>query len=155
MTVADLTISRDIVIEAPVDVVWRTITEPVQIAQWFADSVDIDVRPGGTGTVVFVDEATARSTTVALVVEAVEPPRRFAFRWASPGAQTPGPGTSTLAEFTLTPEGDERTRLRVTETGHDELGWSDEDTAGFADDHRRGWETLLGRLGQLLAPAPG
>jgi uncharacterized protein YndB with AHSA1/START domain len=155
VTVADLTISREIVIDAPVDVVWRTITEPDRIAEWFADSVDIDVRPGGAGTLVFDDRATAQTTKVALVVEDVDPPHRFAFRWTAPGADSPAPGTSTRAEFTLTEEGDERTRLRVTETGHDELGWPDEDVAGFVDDHRRGWDIHLGRLVILLSPTSG
>ena len=30
-----LAIEREIMIEAPVKVVWRTITEPDQISQWF------------------------------------------------------------------------------------------------------------------------
>jgi len=30
-----------------------------------------------------------------------------------------------LVEFTLTPEGDERTRLRVVESGHELLAWPD------------------------------
>jgi len=153
--VVDLTISREIVIDAPVDVVWRTITEPDQIARWFAESVELDARPGATGTLVFEDRATARPTTVALVVEDVDPPHRFAFRWAAPGADVPEPGSSTRAEFTLTAEGEGRTRLRVTETGLDELGWSDEDQADFAEDHNHGWEVHLGRLGTLLSPTPG
>ena len=40
----DLTIEREIVIDAPADVVWRTITEPEQIAQWFADRVELELR---------------------------------------------------------------------------------------------------------------
>jgi uncharacterized protein YndB with AHSA1/START domain len=35
-----LVIEREVVIEAPVEVVWRTVTEPDQLSQWFA-------RPGG------------------------------------------------------------------------------------------------------------
>jgi len=38
-----LTIERQILIEAPVKVVWRTITEPDQISQWFADKVELVV----------------------------------------------------------------------------------------------------------------
>ena len=29
-----LQIEREVVIDAPVDVVWRTVTEPQQISQW-------------------------------------------------------------------------------------------------------------------------
>ena len=43
-----LTIEREILIEAPVRW-WRTITEPDQISQWFADKVDFVVEPGAHG----------------------------------------------------------------------------------------------------------
>ena len=52
-------------------------------------------------------------------VVAVEPPTRFAYRWApfkDPGGEEPVEGNSTLVEFTLQPEGD-GTRLRVVESG--------------------------------------
>ena len=44
-----LVIDREVVIEAPVEVVWRTITEPDQLSQWFADRVDLVVEPGAHG----------------------------------------------------------------------------------------------------------
>ena len=40
-----LVIEREILIEAPVEVVWRTITEPDQVSQWFADRVDLVFEP--------------------------------------------------------------------------------------------------------------
>ncbi len=46
MLMAGLLIDRDVLIEAPVEVVWRTITEPDQMTQWFADRVDLVVEPG-------------------------------------------------------------------------------------------------------------
>ena len=48
-------------------------------------------------------------------------------------------GNSMLVEFTLTPEGDERTRLRVVESGHELLAWPDTDKERYADEHRDGW----------------
>jgi uncharacterized protein YndB with AHSA1/START domain len=39
----DLAIEREILIEAPADVIWRTITEPDHIARWFADRVQLDL----------------------------------------------------------------------------------------------------------------
>jgi uncharacterized protein YndB with AHSA1/START domain len=153
--VADLTITREIVIDAPVDVVWRTITEPDQIVQWFADRVELDLRPGGTGTLVFEDKASSQAATAPLVVDTVDPPHRFAFRWGAPEGETPAPGNSVLAEFTLTAEGDGRTRLRVTETGLDGVPWPDDDKARYAEDHRHGWEIHLGRFEELFGPTPG
>jgi uncharacterized protein YndB with AHSA1/START domain len=151
----DLTIERDILIEAPAEVVWRTITEPDHIQQWFADRVQLDLRPGGAGTFFFEDRATSKEVTAPLVVEAVEPARRFAFRWSHPEGQSPVAGNSMLVEFLLTVEGDERTRLRVVETGIDLLSWSDEEKTRYAEDHRHGWSVHTGRLGDLLGVASG
>jgi len=143
---ADLSIEREIVIEAPADVVWRTITEPDQITRWFADKVELDLREGGAGTLVFEGRMTA-----PLVVVAVEPPQRFSFRWCHPDGEAPVPGNSVLVEFTLTEEAGDRTRLRVTETGLDTIGWPDEDTTRYAKEHRDGWAEFSGRLEDLFA----
>ena len=51
-----LTIDREVMIEAPVEVVWRTITEPDQITQWFADRVDLVVKPGARGYMGFGEQ---------------------------------------------------------------------------------------------------
>ena len=43
---AGLMIEREVLIEAPAEVVWRIITEPDQMSQWFADRVELVVEPG-------------------------------------------------------------------------------------------------------------
>src|ERR1035441_8821640 len=108
---AGLVIEREVLIEAPAEVVWRTITEPDQMSQWFADRVDLVVEPGAH---CFMHEAEEGGP---VVVETVDPPTRFSFRWNHPRAEEPVAGNSMLVEFTLTPEGSERTRLRVTRAG--------------------------------------
>lgn len=143
---ADFQIEREVLIEAPVEVVWRTISEPEQITVWFADRVELDPVPGGRGTFVFENDEGEATHTTTLAVEVVEPPRRLAYRWSGPPGEEPVAGNSTLVEFTLAPEGDDRTRLRVTETGLDLTGWPDEEKARFAHDHRGGWEHQLSRL---------
>ncbi len=151
----DRTIEREIVIDAPADVVWRTITEPDQIALWFADRVDLDLRPGGRGSLGFRSRATGQPMTAVLVVEAVEPPHRFSFRWGHPEGETPVAGNSLLVELTLLPEGPGRTRLRVAETGLAETGWPDERQSDYVDDHRGGWQVHLARLVTLFPTDAG
>jgi uncharacterized protein YndB with AHSA1/START domain len=56
-----------------------------------------------------------------------------------------------LVEFTLTPEGDEQTRLRVTESGHELLAWPDAEKQRYADEHREGWGAFLDRLAGVVA----
>jgi uncharacterized protein YndB with AHSA1/START domain len=84
-------------------------------------------------------------------VETVDPPTRFSFRWNHPRGEEPVPGNSMRVEFTLTPEGDERTRLRVTESGHELRAWPDTEKQRYADEHRGGWGEFLDRLTTLLA----
>ena len=140
-----LAIEREILIEAPVKVVWRTITEPDQISQWFADKVELVVELGAHGYMEFGDQGGP------VVVETVDPPTRFSFRWNHPRGEEPVPGNSMLVEFTLTPEGDERTRLRVVESGHELLDWPDTEKQLYADEHQSGWGEYLDRLTVLLA----
>ena len=143
-------IEREVVIEAPVDVVWHTITEPDQIARWFADRVDLEAKAGSRGTVAF-DNPEGESTIAALVVEAVEPLSLFSFRWGHSEGQEPEAGNSLLVEFRLAQEGDERTRLRVLERGLDFLDWPDGDKRQYAVEHGSGWGTFLDRLQGLFA----
>jgi uncharacterized protein YndB with AHSA1/START domain len=145
----DLTIDREVLIEAPVQVVWRTITEPDQVTQWFADRVELVVEPGAHGYMGFGDQGGP------VVVETVDPPVRFSFRWNHPSGEEPTVGNSMLVEFTLTPEGDERTRLRVVESGHELRGWPEAEQQRYADEHREGWVEYLGRLALLAKRQSG
>ena len=145
---ADLVIEREVLIEAPAEVVWRTITEPDQMSQWFADRVDLVVEPGARGHMQFGDQGGP------VVVEVVDPPTRFSFRWNHPHGEEPVAGNSMLVEFTLTPEGDERTRLRVVESGHELRDWPAAEKQRYADEHRGGWGEFTDRLATLLAKRP-
>jgi uncharacterized protein YndB with AHSA1/START domain len=84
-------------------------------------------------------------------VETVDPPTRFSFRWNSPRGEEPVTGNSMLVEFTLTPEGSERTRLRVSESGHERLAWPDAEKQRYADEHQGGWAEYLDHLARILA----
>ena len=145
MVMPGLVIEREVLIEAPVEVVWRTITEPGQMSQWFADRVDLVIEPGAHGFMQFGDQGGP------VVVEAVEPPVRFSFRWNYPRGEEPAAGNSMLVEFTLMPEGHERTRLRVTESGHELLSWPEAEKQRYASEHQEGWGEFLDRLAGVLA----
>ena len=80
------------------------------------------------------------------MVEVVDPPSRFAFRWNYPAGEEPGAGNSMLVEFTLSAQGDERTQLRVTESGHERRDWPDAEKQRYADEHQDGWGDFLDRL---------
>jgi uncharacterized protein YndB with AHSA1/START domain len=133
-------IEREIVIDAPVEVVWAVVTEPDQVSGWFSDSVELDLRPGGEATFVWDQHRTVHGR-----IERVEPPHVFAFRWVAADSAEPTDGNLLLVEFTLTPEG-EGTRLKVVETGFAQLAGSDDERREHFDGHTRGWELELGQL---------
>ena len=146
------TIERDIEIEAPVEVVWRTITEPELIRTWFSDLVELEARPGTVGTLTFrADSDDPHVVDITVVV--AERPHRFSFRWCYPPGDQATAGNSTLVTFTLTADGEARTRLRVVETGLDQLDWPDGDKRKFVDEHTHGWQERGNALRYLFATA--
>jgi uncharacterized protein YndB with AHSA1/START domain len=136
-------IEREIVIEAPPERVWAVLTEPQHVGVWFAESVEGDLRAGGSSVLSWAEHGSFN-----VVVEKSEPPRYFAYRWAarSPGAD-PVEGNSTLVEFHLVPEAD-GTRLQVVESG---FGSLDNEQEEYVRDNTQGWESMLGSLQEYVA----
>lgn len=145
-------IARDILIEAPVDVVWRVVTEPEHIVRWFSDTAELDLRPGGDGVLTFTQNG---GHVAPLVVDTVQPPTTFAFRWSAPEGEAPVAGNSTLVTFSLAPEGDGATRLSVVESEITALPGGDERHRAFYDDHTGGWSAIVPRLGEYAPTALG
>jgi uncharacterized protein YndB with AHSA1/START domain len=133
-------IEREILIEAPIDVVWRVVTEPDEIKQWFCADAELDGRIGGAGRMAF-DHA----YTYFVEVVAFEPPSRLAYRWLREGAVKARPENSLLVEFTLQAEAG-NTRLRVVESGFDKVDWTDEAKAKYFEENSSGWQFYLRRL---------
>ena len=147
-------VERDILIEAPIEVVWEVISHPEHVARWFSDEAQLDVRPGGDGLLTWHAMPTSNHpASFPLRFEAVEPPRRLSYRWCHPGGEEPRTDNSTLVEFTLTEEGPS-TRLRVVESGIQLTSWSQDEKDGFAKSHTDGWERHLEKL-RLYAPTAG
>jgi uncharacterized protein YndB with AHSA1/START domain len=138
-------VERDVLIEAPIDLVWEVVTEPEHLTRWFCDEVRIDLQPGGEGSLTFEAKATGRPTTVTLQIEAVDRPRFFSYRWAFPRGEEARAGNSMLVEFSLSEEG-AVTRLRVVESGITLTPWPEAEKAKYAQDHARGWATHLANV---------
>jgi len=151
-------IEREIVIDAPPEVVWKVITEPEHIASWFSDEAEADVRPGGEGRLTWVEGGRVKSVEGGFVarlrVERVEPTHLFAFRWDYPEGEEPRPGNSQLVEFRLAPEGD-GTRLTLTESGITALERTEDEKKAFVESHGNGWDFHLGTLAAYAAQLAG
>jgi uncharacterized protein YndB with AHSA1/START domain len=136
-------IERELILPVPPARVWTALTRPDQLSAWFGTQATIDLRPGGE--VIFTwDGSTGPRGTNRAVIEAVEPPNRFAFRWQS----SPDTAQMTRVEFTLEPH-PEGTRLRLVESGFASL--PPELRGGCHESNTRGWQRELGELAQYLA----
>ena len=93
-------IRREIVLPAPREDVWEALTEPERLADWFANDVDLDLRPGGGASFRWSNGETRTAT-----VTEVDHERRLAFEWDDEGE----------VAFTLADDED-GTRLTVVET---------------------------------------
>ena len=133
-------IERELDLAAPIERVWQVITDPAYVARWFGGRAEIDLRPGGAAVFGWPEEGMG---DFHAVVERVEPPRVFAFRWMhDAGVPVGAAAVSTVVELSLEATGG-GTRLRLVESG-------------FADDtHRKengeGWDAELADLATLLA----
>jgi uncharacterized protein YndB with AHSA1/START domain len=137
-------IERTIELPHPPERVWTALTTAEGLAAWFGDRAEIDLRPGGRGTLVW----TAQEHRQDLRVERVEEPRVFAFTWRIDGLAEDDP-RRTYVEFTLDPV-PAGTRLHLVETGFAQLG---PDEHGAHAGNTEGWTRELGELAAHLDAA--
>lgn len=120
--------------------VWRAISEPEELARWFPDSVEGEVRPGGDGAWVWENHG-----RYAVRFEIVEPPTRLVWRWARDPDVPLAESHSTRVEWILDPRADGGTTLKLRE-----WGFASPEDQSTNDD---GWTAELGELAALLDSA--
>ncbi|NQX27379.1 SRPBCC domain-containing protein [Microbacteriaceae bacterium VKM Ac-2854] len=135
-------VRRTIHISAPIEKVFRAVSEPASISQWFGQA-SFD-GPEGTLTWEGRDPIPVR-------IEDIDAPRMISFRWNNDDALGTSPtavddDTSTVFTFTLE-DAHGGTQLTVVETGFDAT------SAPLAnlEFHRQGWNGELDKLVALLA----
>lgn len=134
-------IEREIVVAAPAERLWEVLTRPEHIGRWFEGmDVEVDLRPGGA--MVLTSQEFGK---IQAIVDKVEPPHRFAYRWARHPDTPVTEGTATSVEFTLTPEAD-GTRVRVAESGFTSTDAVKVDQERHAEANSQGWRQVLGSL---------
>jgi uncharacterized protein YndB with AHSA1/START domain len=101
-------VTREIDLPAQPDEVWRSVTEPDELGDWLEADVELDPRPGGSGSFRFADGEVRRA-----LVRDVEPGQRLAFTWwPLTGADV---GRTTTVTITIEPS-DAGSRLRLVES---------------------------------------
>jgi uncharacterized protein YndB with AHSA1/START domain len=113
----------------PIEKVWRAVTMPEHLGEWFPSPVEVDPRPGGAMHFGAFDGAVGSSGTI----EVVDPPRRLTFTW----------GADRLT-FELAPH-DGGTSFALIHSFDDRAG---------APSFATGWEICLAGLRCVLADEP-
>jgi uncharacterized protein YndB with AHSA1/START domain len=124
-------IVKDIYIEAPPEIVFEFLTDPVKMLRWMGIRADLQPRPGG---IYFLDP-NGRDVIRGSYLEVV-PHSKLVFTWGYEESGHSVPEGSTVVEITLAREG-KGTRLRLS---HREL------PPGARDKHEFGWAHYLSRL---------
>ena len=93
-------IRKEILLPARRDEVWSALTDPEELERWFANDVELDLRPGGGADFRWSNGESRHAT-----VREVEPGERLTFEWDEEGE----------VEFTLDDAAD-GTRLTVIES---------------------------------------
>ncbi len=141
------TIERDIHVDASPEVVFEVVSRPEHMREWWPDDARFESVAGAPGELVWRDAETGETTTVALAVVEVDPPKRFSFRWCF--SDPDRSGHSLLVTFDLVPTG-EGTRIRMTETGFREMGWEIAVLEEQHHEHERAWDDYIPALGEYI-----
>ena len=139
-------IERTITVSSPIDRVWEALTVAEHLTQWFGDSAELDLRPGGAmkvGWSEYGDE-------IHGVVEEVDRPSRFSFAWDA-GTTADGMTWTTKVTFELD-EIDGTTTVTVKESGFSSL--PDELYEHRLRENTSGWEAEMADLARLFEASP-
>ena len=78
--VAQMEVEREIVVPEEPAEVWKSLTDPERLEEWFASEVELDARPGGEGFFRWGDGDERR-----VVVRELEEDRRLVLDWEDGG----------------------------------------------------------------------
>jgi len=157
-------IEKKILLRAPLERVWRAISDSTEFGSWFGMKFDGPFRPGATVSVTVVgttvdpevakQQAQHAGVTYEITIEKVEPERLFSFRW-HPHAIEPGVDyaaePTTLVAFVLEPVAD-GVMLTVSESGFDQIPIERRAKAFTANEG--GWSIVVKLIEGYLGHAP-
>lgn len=136
-------IEKDLFIKATPQRVFQALTEKAELERWFAQTAELDLRPGGAISFYWGPGVFESGQIVAL-----DPPHRLSYTWE---AMEPSPVTIT---FKLNAEND-GTRLHLIHTGIGE----GKDWDHYYNLRNNGWNVHLTHLTTWLetgtCPSPG
>ena len=139
-------IEKTVVLEAPIERVWRAVTDHEQFGAWFRVKLDgpFEVGKVTTGQITYegYEHMKWRST-----VERMDAPHAFVFTWPHPddpadeGSLIDAPETRVEFRLETVPEG---TRLTIVESGFESI--PEDKRATYMRRNEGGWETQTGNV---------
>jgi uncharacterized protein YndB with AHSA1/START domain len=155
-------IQKQTLLRAPINRVWRALSDSAEFGAWFGMRVDGPFEPGRRLHAVIVPTTVDREVAALqkpyegkpfeIAIEQMEPERLFSFRWThddpETGVATPA---STLVVFTLE-EREDGTMLTVTESGFDQIPLERRAKMFAAND--QGWAIQMKLVEAYLAANP-
>jgi uncharacterized protein YndB with AHSA1/START domain len=156
-------IEKKVLLRAPLDRVWRALSDSTEFGAWFGMKFDGPFAPGvrmrATIVPTTADAQVAKAQkkyegiAFEITIEQMEPERLFSYRW-HPGAVEPGYDYSaeptTLVVFELEEVAD-GILLTITESGFDQIPLARRAKAFAANEG--GWSMQVKLIGQYLGHA--
>jgi uncharacterized protein YndB with AHSA1/START domain len=128
-------VTVEVVLDAPIERVWKAITDKNDMKQWYFDLVDFKAEPGFEFQFEGGPDPKEPYVHLCKVVESI-PNKKLSYSWKYAGY----PGNS-LVTFELSEEGT-KTKLRLTHTGLETFPADNKDFA--RENFVGGWNQLIG-----------
>jgi uncharacterized protein YndB with AHSA1/START domain len=134
------TIERSIWINAPRERVWQAITDPAQIQQWFSPTTPWVLTAMAVGGQLYANGYESQTG----IIELIDAPRQFTYRWGVPTSDTT---FSVTTSFALEEENG-GTRVRLIETFYETVPGTVREKG--LDQNSQGWAMALENLKAYL-----
>ena len=138
---------HEILIDAPIEAVWKAISDGEELTRWFVEKAKVEPGVGGTISISWGEEEMSSAT-----IEAWEPNKTLRKRLApmDMGAAKHDPAVPMIDEYTIERR-DGKTVLRLVSSGiPDAKEWD-----GFYNGTNSGWKSFLRTLRHYLEHNPG
>ena len=126
-------IVKEVVLNAPIEKVWKALTDKEEMKKWYFDIADFKPEVGFTFS--FFGEKDGRKFIHICTIQEVEINKKLGYTWTYEGIKG-----ETIVHFQLFPEGNQ-TRLRLTHEGLENLP-QNEDYVN--SNFEEGWNYIIG-----------
>lgn len=141
-----IAINRNVWIAASRERVWQAITEPDQVAQWFAPGTTFKASGAGPGARLYVENPETGEEMYVQILEIVEPPHRLVLK-----SQAVPPEPVFVTSYTLTEENN-GTRLAFLFSGYEAL--PEDLRQQMMNENAAGFELMLGNIRAFIEGTP-